>query len=615
MTRSRIFFFIVFCLSFSVSCSSSNEESKVKKVTIENIVLPDHPRLLFPKSEEKALFTLIKKDEIAGGLSDLLRKQADALLATEQIPFSKMQLSTSREYVYRLFTLSLAFRIYGDKKYADKVNEILLWVCSYPNWNQSHYLDTAEMTTAVAIAYDWLFDVLPQSAKDMVKKSIRDQALLPVSDEYDKGNSESWAKRETNWNVVCNSGMVLGALAVAEDYPVLTAKIIANAPKYMPNCLKHFAPDGVCYEGPGYWGYTNIYLAMYIKVMDDLFGNDKGISSMSGIGKTASYYVHSLSPSGKIFNFADAGNYHADLQALPCLLLFGEKYNQADVTTWCRAQLKEIIRTGSAPRWHFFLSLPWLGKAVAETSYDYPLLETYHGINDILVFNGKRNISKSLFLIAKGADPDMAHQQLDGGTFIIESEGIRWTEDLGSDNYSLPGFWDYRPDGQRWNYFLNTNLSHNTINIDGKIQYSGGTAHLVEEQKNSSQPYACLDMSSLYKNQATKVIRRFQLLNDATMEIQDEVSLNDSSSQLYWQVLTKATVTLSGSVAQLSMNGKSIYFKIKEPVNAVFSVKPALSNSDGEKQLSGITILQCHVNPNTVDNRITIRVSSDRNNL
>lgn len=75
-----------------------------------------------------------------------------------------------------------------------------------------------------------------------------------------------------------------------------------------------------------------------------------------------------------------------------------------------------------------------------------------------------------------------AHQQMDCGTFVLESEGIRWTDDLGSDDYNLPGFWDYKPNGQRWKYFRNNNLSHNTISIDHQIQYAAGEAFVCEEK-------------------------------------------------------------------------------------------------------------------------------------
>ena len=177
----------------------------------------------------------------------------------------------------RLGTLALAYRLYGERKYLDAANEALLWVCNYPDWDPPHYLDTAEMATAVAIAYDWLYDALPISTKDLVKKCLYERAIVRVLREYEKGSLGSWAKRETNWNVVCNTGMVLAALGIAEDYPKEAAVILDNAAKYMPNCLKHFAPDGVCYEGPAYWGYTTSYLTLYLKAVADN-DNGKGLS-------------------------------------------------------------------------------------------------------------------------------------------------------------------------------------------------------------------------------------------------------------------------------------------------------------------------------------------------
>lgn len=241
--------------------------------------LPEHPRLLFTGTETSEVKRLIETDGLAGELASYLRHQADSIMEAPQLPYKMDKygalLWTSRAYVYRLGTLSLAYRLYGDRKYLDAANETLVWVCSFPDWHPAHYLDTAEMTAAVAIAYDWLFAELPHATKQLIKASIYKNAIYRVLREYEKGGPGSWAKRETNWNVVCNTGMVLGALAVAEDYPQETEMILENAAKYMPNCLKLFAPDGVCYEGPAYWGYTNRYLAMYLKAVTDN-GGDRG---------------------------------------------------------------------------------------------------------------------------------------------------------------------------------------------------------------------------------------------------------------------------------------------------------------------------------------------------
>ena len=180
----------------------------------------------------------------------------------------------SREQVYRMVNLTLAYRLSGDRRFAEKAERELIHVCNFSDWDPVHYLDVAEMTTAVAIGYDWLYDVLAPSTRQLVVHSIKTQALDLVVAEYKTGNADSWAKRETNWNVVCNTGMVLGVLAIEEHYPELAKHIIGEAVRYIPNCLKHFAPDGVCYEGPAYWGYTNMYLSLLLKALNDNLGED-----------------------------------------------------------------------------------------------------------------------------------------------------------------------------------------------------------------------------------------------------------------------------------------------------------------------------------------------------
>ena len=49
------------------------------------------------------------------------------------------------------------------REYAAKAKENLLEVCAFKDWNPSHFLDTAEMSHAVGVGYDWLYE-LPRSA-------------------------------------------------------------------------------------------------------------------------------------------------------------------------------------------------------------------------------------------------------------------------------------------------------------------------------------------------------------------------------------------------------------------------------------------------------------------
>lgn len=560
--------------------------------------LLQHPRLLFSKQEEQRIRDLFGTEPLLDSLYVGLMKEAERLLLVppqedprREIKNTKDILPISREQVYRMVNLALAYRLSGDRRFAEKAEKELVHVCNFPDWDPIHYLDVAEMTTAVAIGYDWLYDVLAPSTRQLVVHSIKTKALDLVVEEYNTGNADSWAKRETNWNVVCNTGMVLGALAIEEHYPELAKHIIGEAVRYIPNCLKHFAPDGVCYEGPAYWGYTNMYLSLLLKALNDNFGGDFGLSEMVGVDKSVLYYMHSTSPSGKIFNFANSGS--TAPAAEPIYFYFSRAFNQPEVATFYRDVLSKTVHEGNYFRF-YFLSIPWYDTA-SSTADALPKLKVYEGINDIVVFNGNRNIPNSLYLIAKTGDPDMAHQQLDIGTFIVEMNGIRWTDDLGTDNYNLPGFWDYKPDGQRWTYFRNSNFSHNTLSIDHKLQNSAGTGEIDRLDDRAAQPFVTMNMSTAYAGQSRFVYRTFRMLDDTRILVTDSVGLQNPSQSVQWSVITSADVECKGNTAVLRKDGKSFSLKIASPTNASFMTKAAKRGTEAEKPIEGYTVLSASV--------------------
>ena len=560
--------------------------------------LLQHPRLLFSKQEEQQIRDLFGTEPLLDSLYVGLMKEAERLLLVppqedprREIKNTKDILPISREQVYRMVNLALAYRLSGDRRFAEKAEKELVHVCNFPDWDPIHYLDVAEMTTAVAIGYDWLYDVLAPSTRQLVVHSIKTKALDLVVEEYNTGNADSWAKRETNWNVVCNTGMVLGALAIEEHYPELAKHIIGEAVRYIPNCLKHFAPDGVCYEGPAYWGYTNMYLSLLLKALNDNFGGDFGLSEMVGVDKSVLYYMHSTSPSGKIFNFANSGS--TAPAAEPIYFYFSRAFNQPEVATFYRDVLSKTVHEGNYFRF-YFLSIPWYHTA-SSTADALPKLKVYEGINDIVVFNGNRNIPNSLYLIAKTGDPDMAHQQLDIGTFIVEMNGIRWTDDLGTDNYNLPGFWDYKPDGQRWTYFRNSNFSHNTLSIDHKLQNSAGTGEIDRLDDRAAQPFVTMNMSTAYAGQSRFVYRTFRMLDDTRILVTDSVGLQSPSQSVQWSVITSADVECKGNTAVLRKDGKSFSLKIASPTNASFTTKAAKRGTEAEKPIEGYTVLSASV--------------------
>lgn len=578
------------------------------QAVVGGVTLPDHPRLLYTRADEARISKLLKRTPLLQKLEDALIAQADGIVADEMLTADEVSLGFSRTWLNRLFSLGIAYRQTGDRKYSDEIEKSLNYLCSFETWHPAHYLDVAEMTGAVAVAYDWCYEVLSEETKRAVRDAILDKAITNVLREYAEGDEvNSWAKRETNWNVVCNTGMVLGALALAEDYPEEAAIIVRNAERYMPNCLGHYGPDGVCYEGPAYYEYTNIFLAMVLKALDDNFGNTGGVAELPGISKTAQYYIDCVSPSGQILNFADCGT-STSASTSPLFFYFSRKFNLPEVAFWYRSQLDRILQGDKLPIWHFPLALAWYDDAPFDNDAPKSRIRTFHNVNDILVLRGSQENPGSIHVIAKGADPDMAHQQADGGSFVIESEGRRWIDELGCDSYDIPDFFTYSPDAPRWGYFRESSLSHSTISIDGKCQHSRGTAHFCEEKLDAVQPSATFDMTSLYPC-AQSVKRRFTLESDTSLSIEDCVKA-PGRHNLRWTAATFSEVTVNGPEIIISKDGKGLRIKVLAPEGAVFTSEPAKPFTKWEKDLDGVTMIHCDV-PFEDSARIEVELTSE----
>lgn len=591
-----IFAFETGCCAERTACVGDNDET-LHTAKLFDAPIKEHPRILFSTDREAEIKQLAKTDPFLRDLIAYLVSEADDLLKADMLTYpagASTILATSREHIYRLVTLSLAYRLTGEKKYAAKAEKNLLNACQYPDWGPQHYLDVAEMATAVAIGYDWLYGYLPSEVRRVVQRALKNRALLPAIAEYESA-TPNWSKRETNWNVVCNTGMVIAALAIAEDEPAMAEKIITEAVADVPICMQYFAPDGVCYEGPGYWYYTTVNLAMLIGCLTDNNISDGGLSDMSGINQTASCYVASVSPAGRIFNFADT--YRSRPNYGPCYFFYSRKYDLPNVSRFYHSLISTVLRHPQLnPRWHFFLNIPWYDPRTEVPVSDMPRMQVFNNeLNPIMVFHGKPGTTESIYMIAKGGAGNMPHQHLDTGSFVVEADNVRWLEDLGTipDDYSLDGFWDYTPyTGQRWTYFRYNNFSHNTLSIDNTLQNSAGRGTILRFDTDSDRPFGIIDMTSVYSGLAEKVHRQFKLLSANTVLVEDDVTLVPGTHDIEWRAITKADAKIEGNAVTLTQDGKSFYIKIVSPVGSVFTCDTATVSGDSPGQTFKINILK-----------------------
>jgi hypothetical protein len=458
-------------------------------------------------------------------------------------------------------------------------------------------LDDAEMTTAVAIGYDWCYDYLTPATREIIEKAILEKAFAAAWPIYEKEGKTPF-NRENNWNMVCNSGMVNGAFAIGDKYPVEAERVIKYAIKYTPNLLIAFAPEGVFNEGPGYWSYNGMFMALFFDNLNRILKKDYGLPAFVGLDNTARFYIAQIGATNQSFNYGDASD-KVDLSAT--FFLLSKQYNQPDVATFYRNLIKSSLeeyklnKDFSFPRF-FFLSIPWFDDSETKEVKD-DRLTLFKGVTDLIIINGdKKSESDRLYLAAKTGRGSWSHNHLDGGSFVLDCDGERWGIEIGAESYSLPDFWDYKPGGVRWNYFRNTNQAHSTLAIDNKISNSDGMGEIVKTNKMADQPFGIFDLSPYYPDEAVSVMRGFKLIAPKTILIRDEVILRPQSKEVTWRFVTNAKVNIEGNTAVLSQNGKMFFLKCLLSNGFQMKVSQAKTYSKEEKPIKNVNIVEITVN-------------------
>jgi len=525
----------------------------------------EHPRLLATAADFQQLKDLCAKNDAARQWFARLKSDSEQLLSTPpleyKIPDGKRLLAVSRAAKDRVLLLGLVYRLTGDQQFANRLWQELDTVTHFKDWNPSHFLDTAEMTFAVAIGYDWLYDVWSPEQRQQLRQAIVHLGLeqgLPI---YRK--QTWWAKANHNWNQVCNGGLAVGALAIAEDEPQLAREILHSALVSIPRAMHEFGPDGGWGEGPGYWRYATEYNVYLLAALKTAFGRDFGLSKIAGFSDTGDFPLYFTGPTGQTFNYADA---HGSWHGAPQLFWLAAEFSRP---AWAfEQQLQAADRPSPLD---LLWGAPWLSRKNAPNSL--PLDRHFEGVS-VAFLRGAWNDKQATFVGFKGGDNRVNHSHLDLGSFVLDMLGERWFGDLGSDDYNLPGYFG----SHRWDFYRLRAEGHNTLVLNpntGPDQDPRATANITHFKSNRDHASAIADLTAAYP--AAKSVRRgVALLDRRDVLVQDELHV-ERGGEIWWFAHTTANVSLdaSGRVAKLDQNGKTIHANLCEPLDARFAVLDA----------------------------------------
>ncbi len=500
---------------------------------------------------------------------------ANAILTQAPVTYApdvrSVILTESRLVVDRIYKLGVAYWMTDDPQYAERAWTELNTVADntlFPNWNPNHFLDTAEMTHACAIGYDWFYHYWTQARRDTIRNAIINKGLNPGLTQFT--NNAGWTRSTgNNWNQVCNGGLIMGALAVGSESEALTENILNRALNSTRPTWAHFTTDnGAWYEGPGYWGYTMEYGIRMLAALEWVLGSDFGIGTTQNLSEAGFAPMQSVGPTNIIFNYADAPA--SGPGRGPVFQWMARRYGLPIYDWW------ENQTSGSA-----LSALWWNESSTSLVSSNQSPDMAYHGEagtafqpQEMVTMRGRWNDNRTTFLGCKGGEMAADHGNLDAGTFVLDALGTRWFHDLGGDNYALPNYFiePSNPSGiDRWDYYRMRPEGQNTLTIDPSAN-ADMNLHAVapllayQSEPGGSGSFAIHDLTPVYTG-VTRVWRGARLLGarDEVL-IQDEIQAATGKT-VWWfahysHPSTAVTIDPDGSSALLTKGSERLWCKI-----------------------------------------------------
>jgi len=524
-----------------------------------------HPRLLVTNGDFERVRKLIQTNQQAREFYQRLKEQAERICqeppSRYEIPDGLRLLATSRRVLNRVYTLALMYRLEGEKRFLERAWRELEAAANFPDWNPKHFLDTAEMAHAFAIAYDWLFSEWSDEQRRILREAMVQKGLQPALTIYrQKG---WWSQARHNWNQVCNGGIGMAALALLDELPDLCGEILNHAVQSIRLPMREFAPDGAWGEGPGYWNYATRYNCVFLAALETAVGTDFGLSQMEGFSETGLFPIYITGPTGRTFNFADGGD--GTLRA-PQMFWLARKFNRPVYAWYART-------TASLHP----LDLLWFDERGNDPEAEKLPLDKYFRYVEVVTMRSDWNDRNAIFVGFKAGDNKFNHSHLDIGTFVLDAMGHRWALDLGADNYNLPGYFG----AQRWTYYRLRAEGHNTLVINPSQepdQDPRAEAKIVRFVSQPNRAFAIADLTNAYAKHGAEKVMRGILLDRQRREVivQDEVTLQQAG-EIWWFMHTPAEVKLSddGRTATLTQGEAQLRAVLLSPENARFSVMDA----------------------------------------
>lgn len=394
-----------------------------------------------------------------------------------------------REVGDRMINLAMAALLSDDPRYFTGARDWALTAAGYPTWgigsNDGRDLAAGHQLFGISLVYDWLFDRLDESTRQILRATLRTRAptmaematRTPPNANY----WQAWYLQNHLW--VNMAGLLAAGLATFDDVAE-ASRWIAIATGKFDATLALLADDGASIEGVPYWGYGVDALLKFMDLARALLGSDH--YDHAWFRNTAFFRLYLGLPRGgwlrgsrTVVNLADGRGY--DWYGPDHLLRGLAREYRNGYAQWLADAVDDANVDSPTSRW---LNLVWHDPTVTPAPPDD--LPTLRHFEDMAIVSARSDWSGDESLVVFRCGPPMGHKVARTLGPAADPGGGHAHPDAGHFVVFGAGEWQIRDDG----YAHKLTGYHNTLLISGAGQLGEGDEFFrpLESQRTRSDP-------------------------------------------------------------------------------------------------------------------------------
>lgn len=459
-------------------------------------------------------------------------KFAEAWKQLKDATDTKLQGKNIRDLDY----LSLTYLMTGEKKYSDKIKEILFDVIKADTWGSTEMLARIPVWTAdlglahkaylSAIAYDAVYNDLSSSERKEIAQGLKRLALDPCLGDWvlEPTRIHSLNSMGHNWwtSCACMGGIL--ALSLQNELPeaVEGAKVLNEvlpewfsfAGDVLQQKPKSFDAAGGMYESLNYANF-GVQEALQFRLAWKNMNPGEKQPDIPELKNLPDFFLHVCYPRTGILHSINLGDSHQNITAESSLMLLYALGVKSDNTLWYINQVEQ----GQHRDGYFmnrpmgFLYTPNLSKAP-----QLPDLKKSQLFADFGWATMRTSWEKDATMLTVKSGHTWNHSHADANSFILFHKGVDILKDGGHCWYPNP---NYR------NYFFQSE-AHNVVLFNGKgqsreQQYHGSTLrgylHYLMDAGNTR--YILANGTGPYSDNFSRNFRHFLWMDNVIYMVDD----------------------------------------------------------------------------------------------